>query len=203
MGQEQSGNGGVSVGGPNGIRIESGQIQVGGIYVSNVTTTQHGHGADALVSVSKVPALLESHPGAFAGALAGGAVITAVTGVALVAALALPAVLYAIPITLAAALIVAALVVRTKYAHRDVRTTDDDVEHRLLELASSSGGCLTVTGTARSLGISLARADKALTELAKSGYVSMDNDPDTGVVLYTFPEIAASPDGQSSRRKLT
>jgi hypothetical protein len=206
MGQEQSGNGHISIGGPNPIRIENGRVEVGGISVTHVTMTHQAESrADGFDGpASAIPALVEHHPGVLAGVIAGGALVTAVTGIALIAALSLPSILYAIPLTLAAVLVVLAIVIGSKRARKETRIDELDLERRLLELASTVGGRLTVTGAARALGISLGQADTVLTQLAKTGYVSIDNDPETGVVIYTFPEIAAGiPDDPSRPRKLT
>ncbi len=65
-----------------------------------------------------------------------------------------------------------------------------DREHRILDLASGSGGDLTVTEVAQALGCSLAEADAALTAMADGSRVTVEVDPN-GLVHYVFRELAA------------
>jgi hypothetical protein len=66
-------------------------------------------------------------------------------------------------------------------------------EQQLLELAMRTGGALTVTATAHNLRIPLEEAEAALMDLARKGHVEIDNDEDTGAVIYVFPEIKPTP----------
>jgi len=59
----------------------------------------------------------------------------------------------------------------------------------LLRAAKKHGGKLTVTQGVMASGKSFADVEKALDDMAKSGYVGIDNDPDTGAVIYTFGEL--------------
>jgi len=76
-------------------------------------------------------------------------------------------------------------------------TLSADVERRLLALAKSRGGVVTVSDAALHLHVSLAQAEQALGELLNSGHVDIDNDPETGAVIYVFrdwaPALPAAP----------
>lgn len=65
-----------------------------------------------------------------------------------------------------------------------------DVERRLLALAKSKGGVVTVSDVALHLHVSLAQAEEALGEILHSGHVDIDNDPETGAVIYVFRDWA-------------
>lgn len=60
-------------------------------------------------------------------------------------------------------------------------------EQDILQLATRTQGPLTVQETARSLGLSLAEAERALTAMAHSGYLAMDVDLDTGNLHFIAP----------------
>ncbi len=60
----------------------------------------------------------------------------------------------------------------------------------LLEAASKHGGKLTVTQGVMASGKTFKEVENALDDMAKSGYVGIDNDPDTGAVVYVFGELA-------------
>lgn len=61
---------------------------------------------------------------------------------------------------------------------------------KLIEVAESKGGSLTVTQGVKATGASFAAVEAALTEMLKSGYVKIDNDPITGAVTYHFHELS-------------
>lgn len=61
---------------------------------------------------------------------------------------------------------------------------------RLIEVAESRGGSLTVTQGVKATGASFAEVETALKEMFKSGYVKIDNDPVTGAVTYYFHELS-------------
>ncbi|MBK1986204.1 TM2 domain-containing protein [Sphaerospermopsis aphanizomenoides BCCUSP55] len=69
------------------------------------------------------------------------------------------------------------------------RPTGDQLIVKLLEAADSKGGYLTVTQGVKATGASFAEVEKALTEMMKSGYARIDNDPVTGAVTYHFHEL--------------
>ncbi|HIK07307.1 MAG TPA: TM2 domain-containing protein [Trichormus sp. M33_DOE_039] len=60
---------------------------------------------------------------------------------------------------------------------------------RLIEVAESRGGSLTVTQGVKATGASFAEVETALKEMFKSGYVKIDNDPVSGAVTYYFHEL--------------
>ncbi|MBD2450393.1 TM2 domain-containing protein [Nostoc sp. FACHB-152] len=60
---------------------------------------------------------------------------------------------------------------------------------KLIEVAESRGGSLTVTQGVKATGASFADVELALKEMLKSGYVKIDNDPITGAVTYYFHEL--------------
>jgi TctA family transporter len=59
----------------------------------------------------------------------------------------------------------------------------------LLTAASKHGGKLSVTQGVMATGKSFEVVEAALDAMAKSGYVGIDNDIDTGAVVYTFGEL--------------
>ncbi len=73
---------------------------------------------------------------------------------------------------------------------RPQQALDTGIERRLLVLAKQKGGVVTVSDAALHLQVSLAQAEEALGELLHSGHVDVDNDPDTGAVIYVFRDWA-------------
>jgi TM2 domain-containing membrane protein YozV len=69
------------------------------------------------------------------------------------------------------------------------RPTDDDVMLALLRAAQQHGGRLSVTAGVLATGLPFADVERVLKTMVSSGYVYMDNDPATGVVVYIFKEI--------------
>jgi len=65
---------------------------------------------------------------------------------------------------------------------------DASVEHAILDLAEKRGGRLLATDVARTLRMSLAEADRALTTMADGTRVAVDVGED-GIVTYDFREI--------------
>ncbi|MEW5849207.1 MAG: NINE protein [Myxococcota bacterium] len=59
----------------------------------------------------------------------------------------------------------------------------------LLRAASSRGGRLTVTEAVMATGRDFAEVEAQLEKMRKTGYVDIDNHPETGVVQYRFPEL--------------
>jgi hypothetical protein len=72
---------------------------------------------------------------------------------------------------------------------RDPERTPQQV---LLNAALREGGTLTVTQAAMITGWSFEEAEKLLREMVASGYVDVGNEPDSGVIVYYFPELKAS-----------
>ncbi len=62
-------------------------------------------------------------------------------------------------------------------------------EQVLLRAAVKEGGMLTVTQAAMITGYSFAEAEELLREMCRSGYVDVGNEPESGVVVYYFPEL--------------
>ena len=60
---------------------------------------------------------------------------------------------------------------------------------KLLKAAQIKGGKISVTHGVMATGASFAEVEAVLKQMLKSGYVSINNDPDTGTVLYHFHEL--------------
>ena len=65
------------------------------------------------------------------------------------------------------------------------------LELRLIHAAAQSGGSLTVMGAALALGLPLDEVDAALMALARAGHANLDNDPESGSLIYSFPDLQA------------
>jgi len=61
----------------------------------------------------------------------------------------------------------------------------------LLDAAMREGGKLTVTQAAMITGYSFQQAEQLLREMVASGYVDVGNEPESGVIVYLFPELQA------------
>jgi hypothetical protein len=79
-------------------------------------------------------------------------------------------------------------------AMRATRLRDPDLtpQQMLLSAAVKEGGHLTVTQAAMITGWSFEEAEKLLREMVASGYVDVGNEPESGVIVYYFPELKAS-----------
>lgn len=69
------------------------------------------------------------------------------------------------------------------------RLTDDDLMLALLRAAQQHSGKLSVTEGVLATGVPFTEVEYMLNTMVQSGYVYMDNDPATGVVVYVFKEI--------------
>lgn len=67
--------------------------------------------------------------------------------------------------------------------------TDDELMLALLRAAQKRGGRLSVTEGVMETGAPFADVERVLTTMMQSGYVYLENDPATGVVLYVFKEL--------------
>lgn len=67
--------------------------------------------------------------------------------------------------------------------------SDGAVMQRLLREAERRDGTLTVTQGVAATGLSFDRVEEVLREMVASGYVDVDNAPETGVVIYRFTEL--------------
>ena len=68
--------------------------------------------------------------------------------------------------------------------------TDEMMRMVLLGAAKRHGGALSVSQGVMASGRSFKDVEKALDDMAISGYVDIDNDPKSGAVVYTFPQFA-------------
>lgn len=70
-----------------------------------------------------------------------------------------------------------------------VKQTPEQLMVKLLKAAYAKGGKLSVTQGVMATGASFTEVEATLTELLKTGYVSVENDPTTGIVIYDFHEL--------------
>ena len=67
--------------------------------------------------------------------------------------------------------------------------SQDTLMVKLLRLAKLHGGQLTVTQAVMETGQSFETIESELKTMVKSGYADITNRPDSGVVVYEFPEL--------------
>lgn len=67
--------------------------------------------------------------------------------------------------------------------------TRDQLMVRLVQAASKRSGKLSVTQAVMDTGVEFTEVEAVLKQMVKSGYVRIDNDPLTGVVVYDFLEL--------------
>ena len=60
----------------------------------------------------------------------------------------------------------------------------------LLRAAQENSGALTVTQGVAVTGLTFEKVEELLREMVAKGYVDVDNAPDSGVVVYRFPELS-------------
>lgn len=65
----------------------------------------------------------------------------------------------------------------------------DAVMRELLAAAEEHGGAISVTQGVAATGLSFGEVEEVLTDMLASGYVDVDNHPETGVVVYRFTEL--------------
>ncbi len=75
-------------------------------------------------------------------------------------------------------------------ADGDAPGTEEDVMQELLRAAEKRDGSLSVTQGVAATGLSFSEVEDRLREMVASGYVDVDNHPETGVVVYRFTELA-------------
>lgn len=63
------------------------------------------------------------------------------------------------------------------------------VMRELLDAAEKHGGAISVTQGVAATGLSFREVEEVLTDMLASGYVDVDNHPETGVVVYRFTEL--------------
>jgi hypothetical protein len=181
----------ISVGGSSGIHIDGGSVQIGGVPFVERQPVQPPTPI-AVVDLTRATALLVRHSGLVTAALSTGAGVLVVGAAALISLLQLPWLLLAAPGAAGAILLTAALALLL-YARKRITTggIEPEVERRILEVAVACKGRVTVTAVARALAMPMAEADATLAAFARSGHVTVDNDPASGVVVYVFPDIEA------------
>ncbi len=67
--------------------------------------------------------------------------------------------------------------------------SQDSLMLQLLRLAQLHSGQITVTQAVLETGQSFETIEAELTTMVKSGYADVNNRPDSGVVVYEFPEL--------------
>jgi TM2 domain-containing membrane protein YozV len=70
------------------------------------------------------------------------------------------------------------------------KQTPERLGVKLLKAAYTKNGRLSVTQGVMATGASFAEVEEAFTAMLKTGYVSIENDPVTGVVMYHFHELS-------------
>jgi len=70
-----------------------------------------------------------------------------------------------------------------------IKPSGEQLMVKLVRAAAKRGGKISVTQGVMDTGASFADVEAMLKNMLKSGYVGIDNDPDTGVVVYTFLEM--------------
>jgi len=184
----------LSVGGPGGIQVTSKHVQVnhaGGVMnapqpqalVQRTGGSMAGANDQAMTIVTKYGGLMAL------GAVGAGLVVAGV-GVGLIVMLSLPWLLVAVPVTATLIMFGAALVLR-KQQHVAAQRIPQTLEAKLLDHAAAAAGRVTAVTAARALAVPIDEASEALDKLAQSGHVDIDNDVDTGVVVYVFPDFAS------------
>ena len=68
-----------------------------------------------------------------------------------------------------------------------------DLRTRLLRAAHRGDGRLTLTQAVMETEADFGEVETALHALVTAGHIDVDNDPDSGVVLYLFPELVGRP----------
>jgi hypothetical protein len=167
----------IEVGGPEGIRINS-------------THSSMLDLAPPTEAPGQAMSIAARHSRAIAAGLATVGIGLLAGPLVIILALELPIWTFVGPVVFAAAAFVGAIAVsRGALLELDRARRRPDLERRLLEMATHTRGRLTVPLAARLLSISLSEAEDMLTSLARSGHVEIDNDPETGAVLYLFPSL--------------
>jgi hypothetical protein len=67
--------------------------------------------------------------------------------------------------------------------------SDNALMLQLLRAAQKHSGRLSVTAGVMETGVAFADVERVLQTMVQSGYVYVDNDPTTGVIVYVFKEI--------------
>jgi TM2 domain-containing membrane protein YozV len=70
-----------------------------------------------------------------------------------------------------------------------IKPSREQLMVKLVRAAAKRGGKISVTQGVMDTGANFAEVEATLKDMLKTGYVGIDNDPDTGVVVYTFLEM--------------
>jgi TM2 domain-containing membrane protein YozV len=71
-----------------------------------------------------------------------------------------------------------------------LRDPTDDLRRALLRGAAERGGRLSVTQGVMLTGRGFKEVEQVLDDMVASGYVDIDNEPDSGIVVYRFGELS-------------
>jgi hypothetical protein len=74
-------------------------------------------------------------------------------------------------------------------AARAIAPASKPLRQRLLEAALRHGGTVSVTQGVAETGATFEEVESELRDLVATGYVDVDNAPDSGVVIYRFVEL--------------
>lgn len=70
-----------------------------------------------------------------------------------------------------------------------IKPSREQLMVKLVRAAAKRSGKISVTQGVMDTGASFAEVETTLKNMLKTGYVGIDNDPDTGVIIYTFLEM--------------
>ena len=73
-----------------------------------------------------------------------------------------------------------------------------ELRSRLLHEAHRGDGKLTVTQAVMASGEDWDRVERCLRDMVQAGYVDVDNEPESGVIVYVFPELVGRPASSDS-----
>lgn len=79
--------------------------------------------------------------------------------------------------------------VTTSQLYKVAKKDTEPLSLKLLKAAEKNGGKISVTKGVLATEASFEEVETTLKEMMKSGYVSIDNDPNNGVVIYHFHEL--------------
>ncbi|MFV8751612.1 hypothetical protein ACNOYE_13795 [Nannocystaceae bacterium ST9] len=173
------------IGGPGGIRIQGRSVQTGGSTLVPAPAS-NPNASNPNQELTHALAMVRSHPRAFALGFSFAGVAMLVGPAVLISAIGLPWLLYLAPVGLALTSFGVAIGLARSGPSKQSHV---ELEHRIIDLAIRSGGQLTVIATAHALKISLGEAEEALMALARANHVDIENDMQTGAVLYVFRDL--------------
>jgi hypothetical protein len=75
-------------------------------------------------------------------------------------------------------------------AAASIRDPVEELRLTLTRAAAARGGKLSVTQGVMASGKGFEEVEAALDGMVRSGYVDIDNDPDSGIIVYRFGELA-------------